>query len=210
MTCFPWKWEASCTISASRGQSKSFDSTTLSPTACVVGHLMRYDQLRTILYLHLKKFAVINCPCLFCATTEQHYPGRDLPVDQPQGNGVAAICGPRRIRAEPERQRRAWGPDGETAELPVAKENRNSLLDTSTPPSHGPLLNESFICRFWSRGSMWRRWRYCWIFPPTRRCCAATWPHILACLLVLRRSTANKSVWKTQTTLCSLQPPKSR
>lgn len=101
MTCFPWKWEVSCTISASREQSKSFDSTTLSPTACVVGHPTRCNQLGTIVALHFKNSCVIYCPRLFCAPTEQHFPSRDLPVDQPQGNGVASICGPCRIRTQP-------------------------------------------------------------------------------------------------------------
>lgn len=94
---------------------------------------MRCNQLGTILLLHLKDFRVIYTPCLFCAPTEQHLPGRDLPVDQPQGDGVAAVCGPRRIRAQPERQRRARRPDGETAEPSVIMWNGNSLLDASTP-----------------------------------------------------------------------------
>lgn len=66
------------------------------------------------------------------------------------------------------------------------------------------------LLRFWSHGSMWRPWLYCWTFLPTRRCCAATSPPISPCWLAQRPSSTNKSVLKTQTTRCSLLPLKWR
>lgn len=44
---------------------------------------------------------------------EQHFPSRDITVDQPQSDGVATVSGPRWICSKPERQWCAWRPDGE-------------------------------------------------------------------------------------------------
>lgn len=45
-------------------------------------------------------------------SSEQHHASRDLPVDQPQSDGVAALSRPGRVRPQPERQRRARRADG--------------------------------------------------------------------------------------------------
>lgn len=82
------------------------------------------------------------------------------------------------------------------------------------PEGHSPLDLSTFetksLLRFWSHGSTWRPWRYCWTFLPTRRCCAATSPLTSPCWLAPRPSSTNKSVLKTQTTRCSLLPLKWR
>lgn len=79
--------------------------------------------------------------------------------------------------------------------------------ETEILSSKFPLLKRLLsLFRFWSPGSMWRPWLCCWTSHPTRHCCAATSPHILTCSLAQRPSSSNRSVLKTQTTLC-LPPP---
>lgn len=46
-------------------------------------------------------------------TPEQRHTSRDLPVDQPQSDGVAPVCGSGRIRSKSEGQRRPRRSDGE-------------------------------------------------------------------------------------------------
>lgn len=203
MTCFPWKWEAFCITSASREPFKSFDSTTLSLTACVVARLMRCNQLRTILLLDLKDFCVIYTPV--CSVYQQNNISL-AEISQWTNHRVMEWLRSVDL-AEYAPNLRGSGVHGG---LMVRRPSRQSLRGTETPSWMQPHKQESLLCRCWSRGSMWRRWLCCWTFPPTRRCCAATWPHTSACSSVLRRSRANRSVWKTQTTSCSLQPPRSR
>lgn len=90
MICFLWKWEVSCITSVSRELSKCSDWTAMSPTACVVGHLMRCGTLKMIKGVcvwHSFSNALLDDDILFSSSvslsTEQYFSSRDFPVDQP-------------------------------------------------------------------------------------------------------------------------------
>lgn len=139
MTCFLWRWEASCITSVSRELYKCCDSTAMSPTACVVGHLMRFEEpdwhfVFTAEGAHTRSFQSCDvfAPLLHFVSIEQHHSSRDFPVDQPQSNGVAAVCGPCWVRSQPQRQRCARRPDGERVGCWSSREilYKSSLLNT--------------------------------------------------------------------------------
>ena len=113
MTCFLWRWEVSCITSASRELSKCSGSTTTSPTVCVAGLLMRFQQRALIMatFKYTLSFYVF-ISFLHFLPVEQHLSSRDFPVDQPPGDGVAALCGSGWIRSQPARQWCARRPDG--------------------------------------------------------------------------------------------------
>lgn len=96
MTCFLWRWGVSCITSVSRELSKCSDSTTMSPTACVVGRVMRcihfnitwvissrfYIAQLCVIILHLH-FSFSFSPLSVNVPAEQYFSSRDFPMDQP-------------------------------------------------------------------------------------------------------------------------------
>lgn len=205
MTSFLWKWEVSCITWVSRELSKFSGLTTTSQTACVEGRLTRCIDmiLRGFFFKALCLQTRICSNFLFSLLCQQN---NISPAEISQWTNHRVMEWLRSVDlAEYAPNLRGSGVHGGLMVSPA-------LL--SHPEGYSPLDRSIFkiisLLRFWSHGSMWRPWLYCWTFLPTRRCCAATWPLISACWLAQRPSSTNKSVLKTQTTHCSPLPPKWR
>lgn len=199
MTSSLWKWEVSCITWVSRELSKFSGLTATSQTACVEGHLTRCREMI------LKDFQAV------CFQT--HISSNFLFSVLCQQNNIS----PAEISQWTNHRVMEWLRSVDLAEY--APNLRGSgvhggLMVRPSPEGYSPLdlsTSETIsLLRFWSHGSMWRPWLYCWTFLPTRRCCAATSPLISPCWLAQRPSSTNKSVLKTQTTRCSLPPLKWR
>lgn len=203
MTSFLLKWEVSCITWVSRELSKFSGLTTMSQTACVEGHLTRCTEmilqgflrpLFTNPHLLYKLF-------LFFANRTTFLRQRFLSGPT---TGWWSGCGPWISLNMPPIWEAVVFMEGWWWDHAVLSHPEGySPLDLSTSETIS-------LLRFWSHGSMWRPWLYCWTFLPTRRCCAATSPLISPCWLAQRPSSTNKSVLKTQTTRCSLLPLKWR
>lgn len=120
MICCLWKWAVCCTTWASREPSRCCASTTMSPTVCGAdpptrwgvrgphsstrgsprgrGWFVFVSMVAELVGAALKPNSVFVSP-------EQRQSCRDLPVDQPPRDGVAALRRPGRVRAQPQGQR---------------------------------------------------------------------------------------------------------
>lgn len=200
MTSFLWKWEVSCITWVSRELSKFSGLTTTSQTACVEGLLTRCIEMifKASVYIATSALTFYS---LFSANRTIFLRQRFL--SGPTTGWWSGCALWILLNTLPIWEAVVFMEDWWWSPAVLSHPEGCFPLELSTSDTLS-------LLRFWSHGSMWRPWLYCWTFLPTRRCCAATSPLISPCWLAQRPSSTSRTVLKTQTTRCSLLPLKWR